>query len=358
MKSRFSKLVCLISLTFTMMIVSACGNSQETSGSEQELPSFKLTISNFMPDKHSFNVGMMKPLAEKITEGTNGRIQATVFSGGALGKPKEHFNMAVQGVSDVSILIHGYTPGKFPATQVGELPFIVPYEAANAENITEVLWELKDKFKHIAEDHKGTKILALFSGDPAILIFKDKEVETLEDLNGLKIRTPSSSASKIIEGLGGVPINMPMPDVYDAMQKGVIDGALATGSSLKSFRLYDVATYIVDTRLYGSPFGLVMHNNTYDKFQGQDKKLLDSLTTKELSLKAAKDLDTIAKESLEAAISKGVKVRDLTPEEIKKLEEIVQPIIQEWIKEVEKEGIPGKKMYQEAVRLGEELSKQ
>jgi TRAP-type C4-dicarboxylate transport system substrate-binding protein len=367
----------MILVVLILVLMTACsGGSTETSGSAQDkatgsssnassnpssesekLPSFEISISNFQPDKHSLNQDVMMPLAESLKKETNSRINATVFSGGALGKPGEHFNMAATGVADIALVIQGYTPGKFPATSVGELPFIVPYGASTAENITKVLWDLHEKFPQIAEDHKGTKILALFNGDPANLIMKDKEIKSLDDLKGLKIRTPSPSASELIEALGATPVAIPMPGVYDALQKGVVDGALSTMSTLTQFKLDEVAKYVIDSKIYGTTFALVMNDNSYEKFQGEDRKLLESLTGRELSLTASRGFDREAQKAKEAAIKKGVQVRDLTPEEIEKLNQLVKPIIDKWIKSMEEKGIPGSELYKEAILLGEKYSK-
>lgn len=378
---QWKKSVMLMLVLTLMMVLAACGGANEdtqqgsednTSAEEEnqgsndgegsensnEGSSFEVSISNFMPDGHVLNQKIMMPLADQLTEKTDGRIDASVYPGGALGSPGQHYDLAQNGVADIAITIHGYTPGRFPATQVGELPFIVPYEASNAENITKVLWNIKEDYPMIEEEHKGTKILALFTADPAVFIVKDQEIESLDDLQGLKIRTPSASAKGIIEALGATPVSMPMPDVYDAMQKGVIDGAFGVMTALKQFKLAEVSDYVVNSKIYGTTFALVMNRSSYDQFQGEDLELLKSLTGKEMSLKAARAFDSEVEESIEMAENNGVTVRDLTQQEIDTVEQKVQPVIEEWIASMKEKDIPGEQMYEEAIQMGGNLSKE
>jgi TRAP-type C4-dicarboxylate transport system substrate-binding protein len=328
----------------------------EKSKESKEL-SFEVTLSNFIPDGHVMNAEIMLPFAKQLEEQTDGRVGVTAYTGGALGKPPEHYDIAVTGIADISFVIHGYTPGKFPVTQVAELPYIVPYEDVNAEILSAVLWDLYEKFPQIGEEHAGTKPLALWNVDPAVFMIRDKQINSIEEFKGLKIRSPSAAANAVIKELGAIPVNMPMPAVYDAMQKGVVDAVLGPISAFKEFKLYEVTSQVVDAKVYGTTFLLTMNEGTYNKFAGENLEILNSLTGREMSLKAGRKYDESAIEAWEMAEKEGIPVKKLTPEEVEKWEEVTKAVIEKWIQDMEDKGINGQEIYDEAVKLGKKYAK-
>ena len=136
------------------------------------------------------------------------------------GKPPELYRQTVQGISDICFTLPGYTSNDFPMMALTELPGM----AKSAEDGTRKLWAHFDRF--LAREYKDAKVLMLWNSDTASIMSKTKPVRTLEDMKGMKIRTPSAAQSAQLEALGAIPIDMPANQIYNSLDRGVVDAAM------------------------------------------------------------------------------------------------------------------------------------
>lgn len=358
----------VLSVIFVLgCLVAACGG-QETAGepsaeqgggsAEEETPTTEtsyepitLTVASVWPGPHGQNVNVVEPLLEEIERVTEGRVKGELYYADALGKTTENYDMAVTGVADFALGLHGYTPGVFHLTGVIELPLI----SESAEHGSKIYRGLLDAFpEEFAEEHPGTKIAYLFQGDGSHIITVDAPVHKPEDLKGLRLRTPSPAANKVLERFGAIPVSLPMGELYEAMQKGVVDGALAPASAFVNFQLNDVAKYITIANFYGSSFFAVMHEPTWDQISPEDQATLEEVF-REYGFLAGKVYDEYAEKGLKDAEEKGLEIYQIPPEEFDEWEAIIEPVIEEWIEEMEAMGKPGREVYEEAIRLRDEL---
>jgi TRAP-type C4-dicarboxylate transport system substrate-binding protein len=247
----------------------------------------------------------------------------------------------------MSMALHANTPGKFPLTSVTELPFM----GENAEEGTRIFWSLFEKFPEIAEEHEETKVAWLFKNDAAQIFTTKKPIKKMEDLKGLKIRTPSPAGTAILETFGATPVSIPMDGVYEAMQKGVVDGALAPASVITNFQLSDVTKYITKGDFYTSSLFMVMNAKTWDSISPEDQRTIDELMGESLATKAGAVYDEDGELGWKQAIDAGIEVYELSDDEKAEWEKALQPVYSKWIHEMEAKGLPGKEVYEEAVRL-------
>ena len=150
------------------------------------------------------------------------------------GRPPDLYRQVVQGISDITFTLPGYTSGDFPMMALTELPGT----AESAEDGTRKIWKLFDKY--LARDFKDTKVLMLWNSNSASLMSRAKPIRTLEDLKGMRIRTPSAAQSAQLEALGAIPIDMPANQIYNNLDRGVIDASMIPMSAALDFKLIEV----------------------------------------------------------------------------------------------------------------------
>lgn len=177
----------------------------------------ELKFANFMAPTHPYVAGAFQPFADKVAEATSGAVTVKLYNGGELGAgPVDQYARVVDGVAEFAIGLPGYTASNFPLTLLSELPGVLD-EATG----TEVLWKNIDLLK---SEYERTKLISLWSSAVNILYMRDKAVHTPADVAGLKIRLPSRNAGLIVEAWGGTPVSMPVSEIYNSLQTGVIDG--------------------------------------------------------------------------------------------------------------------------------------
>lgn len=312
----------------------------------------ELKMSHFMSVKHVQHAQVMAPFAEEVEKATDGRVKITIYPGGALGKPPEQYQAAVSGITDIAFGLQCYTPGKFPLTSVLELPCMV----TSAEAGSHVLWDLYQEFPEIQAEYPAVKILWLWTHDTGQLI-TNKPIRKLDDLKGMKLRCPGAYQTKMIESWGATPVMMPISELYDSIQKGVADGTVAPLSVIYDFNLYDVSKYVTIGNFYVCTFFMVMNPDSWDRISAQDQKIIEGLIGKRMSDEAGAAYDAGAKLGLETCEEAGIEIYTLPPDELAKWKTVMMPLDKQWVADIEAKGLPGEKVYNEAVKLAEKYNK-
>ena len=297
----------------------------------------ELKLHSFVPPTHVIWADVLTPWTQEVARLSNNQLTVRLFPAMQLGgKPPELYRQTVQGITDATFTLPGYTSSDFPMMGLTELPGT----ANSADDGTKKLWANFDKF--LARDFQGSKILMLWNSDSASLMSKNKPLRTLEDLKGLKIRTPSAAQSAQLAALGATPIDMPVTQIYNNLDRGVIDASMIPMSAALDFKLIEVAKYYtIDAPLGRSPFMVAMNKGRYDKFPADLKKVIDDTTGLQLSLKGAATYDKKNHEAI-AAAKKDREVIPLAPQERQRWMEAFKPMIQQKVDEAEKAGLPGR----------------
>ena len=237
----------------------------------------EMKIASFTPAGHTITESVLNAF-KKSVEGASD-LKVEVFVGGELGPgPVEQYVRVVQGVADASWSLHGYTSSQFPRTMLVELPGMVPQGESGAEKI----WTAFED--HLASEYPATKPLALWTSEKNVIIMRDKEVRSPADLQGLKIRVAGAVAAEAATALGAVPVQMPIFEVYNALQTGLIDGVITGGSAIADFKLHEVAnSYTTGAPLGRIGFYFVMSEATYAGLSDDQKAAVDAASGLSLS---------------------------------------------------------------------------
>lgn len=271
--------------------------------------SAELKFANFMPPTNPYQAGAFEPFAEKLAAATGNDVTVHIYAGGELGPgPVEQFSRAVDGVADFAVGLPGYTASQFPVTLLTELPGVID-EATGTETIWNNIELFKPEFKRVV-------LVSLWSNADNVLYTREKPVRTPGDVKGLKIRLPSRNAGLLVEAWGGTPVSMPVPEIYNGLQTGVIDGALIDGTGTKAFKLGEVSKYLTvgfDTTI--SPFFIVMNRDSFAALSDAEKAAVQEIG-KETSMAANAVQLTAAHKGIDAFAEKdGREVIRLTDEE-------------------------------------------
>ncbi|AZQ67286.1 TRAP transporter substrate-binding protein [Silicimonas algicola] len=290
----------------------------------------ELKFANFTPPFHTINASVMEKLNADLSAATNGAVTVKGYHGGELGAgPAEQYVRAVQGVADMVWGLPGYTSSQFGKTMIAELPGVIPEGKTGYD-------ALYDAFDTFQDEFPGTVPLALWTSEPNIMIMKDKEIRTPADLQGLKIRVAGVTAAEVAEALGATPVQMPINQVYNALQTGLIDGVFTGASTLSDFKLDEVASsYTLGAPLGQIVFYAVMGQGTYDALSDEAKTALDGVIGRSLSESAETAWNATADAALQAARDSGDNtVIELTEEEAQPFADAVADVTQAYVDSV------------------------
>ena len=293
----------------------------------------------FASPKHPIWAKLMVPWGKAI-EAAGVGLKFVGFPGSQIGgSPPGAFKRVINGISDVEFSMQGYTSTVFPRTLLVEIPL----QWSSPTEATRALWKIFDK--HLAKEYKRVKVLAIWVTDTPT-IMTNKLVRHPDDLKGLKLRTPSRNQAAIIKGFGAIPVAMPMPQTYGAIEKGVVDGAVVGISVVNSFKLAEVVkNFIVNLPMGYSPQMISMNLKVYDSLTSKQRAVIDRNSGLALSLKGARIYEQARESGLRTVKKRAdTKITTLTAAEKAAWNARLRTIVDKWVDDFEKKGLPYRKM--------------
>ena len=290
-----------------------------------------LKISIWLPPAHPL-VPATKAWADDIAKESGGTIKTAIFPSEQLGKAFDHYDMARDGIADVTYVNPGYQPGRFPLIAVGQIPFTF----ADGDKGTVALdtWYRK----HAAQEMKDTHFCFAFIHDPGAYHGK-KKVVAPEDIKGMKIRPAQSTIGQMVTMLGGTNVQASAPEARDVLERGVADGIFFPWGSMFLFGLDKVTKYHIDAPLYSTVFTYSMNKAKYDAMSPAQKKVIDDHCTAEWAVKLSapwQEFEAAGRAKMKALPDHEVYA--LTPDQLKAWQAAVAPLQKAWAEAVRKGG--------------------
>ncbi|WP_298860931.1 TRAP transporter substrate-binding protein [uncultured Sulfitobacter sp.] len=308
-----------------------------------------LNMHQFLPAQANVPKQVLSVWADRIATESDGRIKIEMFNSMALGgTPPELLDQAVDGVADIVWTVVGYTPGRFPETEVFELPFMV--EDARAASCA--YWKMYDK--NMREDFKDVHILGTWVHGPGMFHTSDP-VEVPSDLEGMKIRGGSRLVNQLLERTGATPVGMPVPAIAEGLSKGVIDGTTIPWEvtpALKVPELVENHTEFEGPGLYTLGFVLAMNNNSYNNLPDDLKAVMDANSGLDFSVFAGgtqADADGPAR-VIAVEMGNNIVTVDAATAASDWLP-VIEPIYADWIADMDSKGRDGQAIIDEARAL-------
>lgn len=314
-----------------------------------------IKMHQFLPPQANVPKLVLDVWADKVEKASDGRIDVQHFPSMQLGgKPPELMDQAIDGVADVIWTVVGYTPGRFPRTEVFELPFMM----TDAGAVSRAYWQMFETHMKDA-DFKDLKILGTWVHGPG-LIHANKPIREVSDLQGIKIRGASRTITTLMENFGATSVGMPVPAVPEALSKGVIDATTIpweVTAALKVPELVKNHTEFSNKALYTVTFVLAMNKAKYESLPDDLKKVIDDNSGEEFSVFAGETMAGADGPAREKAVAAGNNIITLSDEEVAKWNEAAQPVYDKWIADMDSRGIDGKALIAEARELIAKYSK-
>ncbi|MEO0329432.1 MAG: TRAP transporter substrate-binding protein [Pseudomonadota bacterium] len=314
-----------------------------------------LKMHQFLPPQANVPKLVLDVWAESVEKASGGRIEVQHFPSMQLGgKPPELMDQAIDGVADIVWTVVGYTPGRFPRTEVFELPFMM----TDAGAVSRAYWQMFEK--HMKDDDfKDLKILGTWVHGPG-LIHSNKPIREVADLQGVKVRGASRTVTSLFENFGATSVGMPVPAVPEALSKGVIDATTIpweVTAALKIPELVKNHTEFSNKALYTVTFVLAMNKAKYESLPDDLKKIVDENSGEEFSVFAGETQAGADGPAREKAAAAGNNIITLSDEEVSKWRDAAQPVYDKWIADMDSRGIDGNALIAEAQELIKKYSK-
>jgi TRAP-type C4-dicarboxylate transport system substrate-binding protein len=308
-----------------------------------------LKLHQFLPAQANVPKLVLDVWADNVEAASEGRIKVERYPSMQLGgSPPELIDQVQDGVADVVWTVVGYTPGRFPQTEVFELPFMM----TDARAASRAYWEMFETHMKDTE-FKDVHILGTWVHGPGLLHTKDPVVEP-SDLQGMKIRGGSRSINALLTELGATPVGMPVPAVSEGLSKGVIDGTTIpweVTTALKVPELVSNHTEFTGNALYVLTFVLAMNKEKYESLPDDLKKVIDDNSGVEFSVFAGGTQADADGPAREIALDLGNNIITLDAEQTAVWRAASQPIYDQWVAEMGEKGIDGQALIDEARML-------
>jgi TRAP-type transport system periplasmic protein len=327
-KQMTSRLLTLCFLCGAAVVLALCAFSPA------QAEQVTLTYSSFFPAMH-VQSKLAEAWCKEVEKRTNGKVKVEYYPGQTLTKAEVVYDGVVNGLSDVGFSVLGYTRGRFPLMEVVDLP--LGYK--NGPEATAVANAVYDKFKDkVLND---TEVMYLHAHGPGLVHTKDKAVRKLEDMKGLKIRSHGTS-QKVVKALGGTPVAQPMPETYQSLQKGVVDGAVYPLESNKGWKLGEVVDYATldFPAAYTTTFFVVMNKDKWKALPEDVKKTISEIN-KEWIGKHAAAWDESDAEGVALLKEKKKEIITLDDAEGKRWSDAVKVVLTEYVEDMKKKNLPG-----------------
>jgi TRAP-type C4-dicarboxylate transport system substrate-binding protein len=309
-----------------------------------------LRLHQFLPPVATVPAKILKPWGERVEAASDGRIKIEHYDAMSLGgKPPELIDQAIDGVADIVMTVVGYTPGRYPKTEVFELPFMMTSPVATSKAFQDLVeTELQDG------EYSAVKVLGAWVHGPGV-IHTSEPVNSVADMEGVKMRGPTRVINDMLKELGAVPVGMPLPAIPEALSKGVVNGTVIPWEVTPAIRVSELVgnhtEFTGDEAIYTATIIMVMNKEKYESLPDDLKAAIDGESGMKLAEFAATVMWDADAPAREIAVKANNNIIQLPAEEVAKFKEKARPVTERWIADMDSKGIDGKALIEQAKSL-------
>ncbi|MCB1344789.1 MAG: TRAP transporter substrate-binding protein [Rhodobacter sp.] len=298
-----------------------------------------LTFNWWVPPTHLTRTEIMNPWAQAVSDATDGEVRIE-FTATSLAPPPRQQELIDDGVVDLVMGVHGYTPDRFVNAGVMELPFMT----TTGEQASIAYWRAYERFFAASHEHGDARVLAYFTHSPGTLMTRERVVDSIDDFQGLLTRGGGGTQDRVLELLGASVVSSPAPTTYELLANGVVDATLMTPDGYTSFNLKDLVQTqtLVPGGLFNTSFFVLMSQDAYDRIPEQYRAAFDALTGEYLSALGGRGFDTVSDSGLAQMRADGRTVVTADDAFVADLRDRLAPLETAWIEREQAErGIDG-----------------
>ncbi len=322
-----SKTLLLAVLGGALMLPAATASSQTV-----------LNVNTWVPPSHLLVADITMPFCADVEKATQGRVKCNLLPK-AVVAPPQTLDAVRDGLADLSFIVHGYTPGRFVLTDVAEFPFL----GNTSESVSVAYQHLHDKVLAKMDEHKGVHVLGVFTHGPGQIYNTKRPINSLKDLEGLKIRVGGGLVNDVAKALGTVPMLKPAPESYELLSQGVADGVFFPKESPLSFKLVPLIKYVtyVPGGLYNVTFAMIMNPAKWSAISAADQAAIAKLSGEALAHRAGKAWDATDAKGERAVRDANIPVVTASPQFVGEIKAKTAGLEQAWIEKVKAKGVDG-----------------
>ncbi len=316
-----------------------------------------LKVHHFLGPQTIQHTTMLGDWCKNIARDSKDRLKCDIFPAMQLGgTPVQLYEQTRDGVVDVAWTLQVHTP-RLAKLEVFELPFMM----TNAEATSRAAWDYAQKYAQ--DDFKDVKMLAIHVHGPGNIYTKTKPVTQMADLKGMKVRAPTRQSSRMLALMGATPVSMPVPQVPEALSKGVIDGAVIPYEVAPSLKVNELTNFTAETdrtynALYTTVFVMPMNKAKYDSLPADLKAVIDKNSGRELSAfmgRTQSGHDAVGKKVFESSANQKISI--IPKAELEKWKKATDTLDDAWVADMTSKGMDGKGMLQTATDLIKQYTK-
>ncbi|WP_407492488.1 TRAP transporter substrate-binding protein [Pseudooceanicola sp. MF1-13] len=309
-----------------------------------------LRLHQFLPPVATVPAKILKPWAERVEAASDGKLKIEHYDAMSLGgRPPELIDQAIDGVADIVMTVVGYTPGRYPKTEVFELPFMMTNPVATSKAFQELVeTDLQNG------EYSDVKVLGAWVHGPGVL-HTDKPVTSVDDLEGVKLRGPTRVINDMLNELGAVPVGMPLPAIPEALSKGVVNGTVIPWEVTPAIRVSELVSnhteFSGDEALYTATIIMVMNKDKYESLPDDVKAAIDGESGMKLAEFASQVMWDADAPAREIAVGANNNIIQLPAEEVARFKEKAKPVTARWIEDMKSKDIDGQALIDHAKSL-------
>ena len=294
---------------------------------------FNIKISLWAPTTHPLYAAM-QDWSASVEKASGGTLKSTLYPSEQLGKAFDHYDMARDGIADMTYVSPGYQPGRFPIFDAGNLPFTM--SDAKKGTLAFDAWYRK----YAEREMKDVKMCVAFIHDPSGIHSRTKKIVLPTDVSGLKVRPANATIAAFVTSLGGTNVQASALEARDVIEKGVADAITFPWGSMVLYNIDKVTKYHMNAPLYVSTFIFAFNKTKYNQMSDAQKKVIDEHCNNEWAGRVADgwaDFEFAGRAKI--AAEPGHEIYTLTPEQMTAWKRAAEPLREKWAANARKAGI-------------------
>ena len=316
-----------------------------------ETYSFSLT---FHDSAEAVKTKYVQQWADDVREATNGQVDITVFAGGTLASGPDALDAVKQGTADIGVCFTGFFPGQFPLAGVVELPMTGIF---NAEQGTNVLWDLYEATPEFQAELDNFQVIMMYT-NPNNCIGTSKPVHVADDMKGLKLRVPAGTCADMATAWGATPMTITSAEIYQSMEKDVIQGYIIDPTGVNAWSLYEVTDYYTWMPFCVSPWLVLMNKDSWNKLPADLQEIVLSCSDRERSLGMSAISEEEAAETFEKAKNDyNAEVIEPTEEEYATFQAAAENYRAQWVEAQSANGFDAQAFVDKCLELADKYQK-
>ena len=336
--ARLASILVVIALVVTM---AGCGGSDNGGGGGDAGSDLKpITLNMSCQDSAESRIGQrLQQWSDEVKEKTDGGLTIKIHFSASLVSPPDTYDAVKSGVADIGWCMTNYAPDQFPITEVVTLPMV-----GNIDPVQHcsVFWDNYDNVPEIQKEFEPVQLIMAYGNPPNFLSTTKKPIDSLAAASGLSIRTPAGTINDALKSWGMNPINMPISETYDALQKANIDGCNNDWHGTEVFKMYELLNYYSDNmKTFGGVFCTIANKDSWNKLPKEWQDIVMSTGGREGSLAFAEAYREFGEASKQAILAQGGELVVIPDAEIEKFKAETGAIHDAWVQKVSKDGFDG-----------------